>query len=102
GKNALVNGTSYAVDVTEAAAEAPAEPKAGGGVGQPLATQLPGLVLRVEKAPGTHVKTGDVILVIESMKMENAIVTPVDGTVADVQVKQGDQVQAGQVLAMIK
>jgi pyruvate carboxylase subunit B len=102
GKSALVNGTSYAVEVTEAAQEAPAESKANGGVGQPLITQLPGLVLRIEKPTGTHVKNGDVVLVIESMKMENAIVAPVDGAVAEIQVKQGDHVQAGQVLAMIK
>ena len=103
GKNALVNGTSYAVDVTEAKAElaAPAAPT-NTGVGQPLITQLPGLVLRIEKQPGTHVKTGETVLIIESMKMENAIVSPVDGTVAEIQVKQGDQVQAGQSLAMVR
>lgn len=104
GKNALVNGTSYAVDVTEAAAEtAPAVPVAavGTGVGQPLVTQLPGLVLRIEKPAGTRVKAGETVLVIESMKMENAIVSPVEGTVAELQVKQGDQVQAGQSLAMV-
>ena len=103
GKNALVNGTSYAVDVTEAAAEAAAAaPTTNGGVGQPLITQLPGLVLRIEKAAGARVKIGETVLVIESMKMENAIVSPVEGTVAEVQVKQGDQVQAGQSLAMVR
>jgi pyruvate carboxylase subunit B len=103
GKNALVNGTSYAVEVTEARAEAAAAAApTSTGVGQPLVTQLPGLVLRIEKAPGTPVKTGETVLVIESMKMENAIVSPVDGTVAEIQVKQGDQVQAGQSLAMVR
>lgn len=104
GKNALVNGTSYAVDVTEAVAEAAVAPAAtaGTGVGQPLVTQLPGLVLRIEKPAGSHVKAGETVLVIESMKMENAIVSPVEGTVAEIQVKQGDQVQAGQSLAMVK
>ncbi len=103
GSHALVNGTSYDVDVTEAAAEAPAPaPAASEGVGQPLITQLPGLVLRIEKAVGTRVKIGDTVLVIESMKMENAITSPVEGTVAEVQVKQGDQVQSGQSLAMVR
>ena len=103
GKNALVNGTSYAVDVTEAAAEAAATaPTTSGGVGQPLITQLPGLVLRIEKTAGARVKIGETVLVIESMKMENAIVSPVEGTVAEIQVKQGDQVQAGQSLAMVR
>jgi pyruvate carboxylase subunit B len=103
GSHALVNGTSYDVDVTEAAAEAPAPaPVASEGVGQPLITQLPGLVLRIEKAVGTRVKIGDTVLVIESMKMENAITSPVEGTVAEIQVKQGDQVQSGQSLALVR
>jgi pyruvate carboxylase subunit B len=103
GKNALVNGTSYAVDVTEAAAEAAAPaPTTSTGVGQPLVTQLPGLVLRIEKPAGARVKAGEAVLVIESMKMENAIVSPVEGTVAEIQVKQGDQVQAGQSLALVR
>jgi pyruvate carboxylase subunit B len=102
GKTALVNGTSYSVDVSEATSEAKAEPSAAGSVGQPLATQVPGLVLRIEKPAGSHVKNGETVLVIESMKMENAIASPVDGTVAEVQVKQGDRVEAGQVLAMVR
>jgi pyruvate carboxylase subunit B len=100
GKSALVNGTSYAVDVTESIGEAKSAPS-GSRVGQPLETQLPGLVLRIEKPPGSHVKSGETVLVIESMKMENAICASVDGTVVEVKVKQGEQVQAGQVLAMI-
>jgi pyruvate carboxylase subunit B len=102
GKNAVVNGTSYAVEVAEVKTEAPTASSSGGEVGQPLVTQLPGLVLRIEKAPGTVVKTGDVILVIESMKMENAIASSVDGTVSEILVKQGEQVKAAQVLARIR
>ena len=100
GKSALVNGTSYAVEVTESVGELKPAPK-GAGVGQPLETQLPGLVLRIEKPIGSPVKSGEAVLVIESMKMENAICASVDGTVVEVKVKQGEQVQAGQVLAMI-
>jgi len=102
GKTALVNGTSYNVDIAEAAPEHHAQPQAPGGVGQPLATQLPGLVLRIEKPAGSPVKNGDTVLVIESMKMENAIVSPVDGSIAEIHVKQGDRVEAGQVLAMVR
>jgi biotin carboxyl carrier protein len=103
GQNALVNGTSYAVDVTEAKHEAPAAPVgASNNVGQPLVTQLPGLVLRVEKTVGSLVKAGDAVLIIESMKMETAIVSPVDGTVAEIQVKQGEHVQTGQSLAIVR
>ncbi|MGN6555153.1 MAG: biotin/lipoyl-containing protein [Verrucomicrobiota bacterium] len=104
GKNALVNGTTYAVDVTDALAEAPAPaaPVAHNGAGHSLITQLPGLVLRIEKPSGSRVKSGETVLVIESMKMENAICSSIEGTLAEIKVKQGDQVQAGQTLATVR
>lgn len=104
GKNALVNGTTYAVDVTDALADAPppAAPVAHNGAGHSLITQLPGLVLRIEKSSGSRVKSGETVLVIESMKMENAICSSVEGTLAEIKVKQGDQVQAGQALATVR
>jgi pyruvate carboxylase subunit B len=102
GKSALVNGTSYDVDVAEAKAEAAAAPAASTSMGQPLITQLPGLVLRIEKPVGSPVKVGDTVVVIESMKMDNNMVSSVNGTIAEIYVKQGDQVQAGQELAMIR
>jgi pyruvate carboxylase subunit B len=102
GKSALVNGTSYDVDVAEAKPEAPAAPSTGTSMGQPLITQLPGLVLRIEKPVGSPVKVGDTVVVIESMKMDNNMVSSVNGTIAEIYVKQGDQVQAGQELAMIR
>jgi biotin carboxyl carrier protein len=87
--------------VTKAEAEA-AAPRGTSEVGQPLITQLPGLVLRIEKPVGSVIKVGETVLVIESMKMDNAIVSSVNGTIAEIFVKQGDQVQAGQELAMIR
>ncbi len=103
GHNALVNGTSYHVDVEVSKQEASvSKPIKSGGVGQPLVSQLPGLVLRIEKPNDSSVKSGETVLIIESMKMENKLVSPVDGTVADLTVKQGDSIEAGQVLAMIK
>lgn len=78
-------------------------PSAGAkDVGQPLITQLPGLVIRIEKPVGSAVKVGDTVLIVESMKMDNAIVSSVNGTIAAIHVKQGDQVQAGQELALIR
>ncbi|HLP06618.1 MAG TPA: biotin/lipoyl-containing protein [Opitutaceae bacterium] len=103
GATALVNGTSYPFGVKEVAARTAAAPAATGtGTGQPISTQLPGLVLRIEKPVGTHVKTGDAILVLESMKMETAIVATHDGVVAEILVAQGALVQAGQTLAIIR
>lgn len=70
-------------------------------LGQSIITQLPGLVLRIEKSVGQSVKTGDTILIVESMKMDNAIVSPASGTLTALHVKPGDQVQAGQELASV-
>ncbi len=75
---------------------------AAGSVGQPITSQLPGVVLRIERAAGAGVKSGDTVIVIESMKMENSITSTADGTVFEVRVKQGDRVEAGQVLAVVR
>ena len=61
-----------------------------------------GEVEPVEKPVGTAVKKGDVILVVESMKMETPVVSPIDGTVAQIAVTQGVQVAAEQLLAVVK
>jgi pyruvate carboxylase subunit B len=101
GNTALVNETRYSVDVKEGA-ELAAPGSTDTSDGTPLIAQMPGLVLRVERGVGTPVKHGEIILVLESMKMETALASPVTGTVASIQVKQGDQVQAGALLAIIK
>jgi pyruvate carboxylase subunit B len=101
GNTALINETRYSVDVREGAEPAPVT-ASDSGDGTPMVAQLPGLVLRIERNVGTPVKHGEIILVIESMKMETALASPVTGTVASINVKQGDQVQAGTLLAVIK
>jgi pyruvate carboxylase subunit B len=106
GNSALVNDTLYTVDVKEGADSVPSRPApaatADSSEGTPLITQMPGLVLRVERVVGTPVKQGEIILVMESMKMETALSSPITGTIASILVKQGDQVQAGAHLAIIK
>lgn len=102
GSSALVNGVSYDVDLTEAVAETRSTSAERERVGQPITTQLPGVVLRIEKSAGANVKSGDTVIVIESMKMENSITATADGTVAEVRVKEGERVEAGQVLAMVR
>ena len=62
---------------------------------------MPGTILDVKVAPGAAVKAGDVLVILEAMKMENEIVAPQDGTVAAVNVKKGDSVNSGDVLASL-
>lgn len=103
GAHALVNGTSYEVDIANAAIESTeATRPAKDQVGQTVTSQLPGVVLRLEAKIGAQVKNGDTLMVIESMKMESAIIASTAGTLAEVHVKQGDQIEAGQTLALIK
>ncbi|MEW9549174.1 biotin carboxylase N-terminal domain-containing protein [Nonomuraea sp. NPDC050783] len=67
-----------------------------------LLAPMPGGVLRVEVAPGDRVAKGQVVLVLEAMKMEHRITAPADGVVSGVHVETGRQVEAGAVLAIIQ
>ena len=96
-----VNGTAYDVAVEElGAGAAPAAPAAAAGSIE-VAAPMPGKILNVKASVGTAVKKGDVILILEAMKMENDVVAPEDGTVASINVSAGDAVEAGDVLATL-
>ncbi len=60
---------------------------------------MPGKILGVKASAGDAVKKGQVIVVLEAMKMENDIVAPQDGTVASINVTAGQSVESGAVLA---
>ena len=114
-----VNGNVYDVTVEEngagaapvarpaaapkaAPAAAPAAPKAApaGGAGSiEVKAGAAGKVFKIEAEPGTAVKRGDAILVLEVMKMETPVVAPQDGTVASIEVAVGDHIEAGALLA---
>lgn len=113
-----VNGVSYDVTVEEGGAAQsaslpPLSPapsatpsrssspkKTGGEEGAVKVTApMPGKVLAVKKQVGDAVKSGDTILVLEAMKMENDIVAPKDGVIASLNVSSGDSVESGAVLA---
>jgi propionyl-CoA carboxylase alpha chain len=66
-----------------------------------MVAPMPGNVVRVEAAAGQRVSAGQPVLVLEAMKMEHLIVAPADGLLAEVLVTQGDQVEAGDVLATV-
>ena len=115
-----VNGNVYDVTVEEggqgstgtvpkaapkAAAPKAAAPKAAAPSGAAGAVKInapmPGKILSVKASAGQAVKKGDVIMVLEAMKMENEIVAPQDGTVAGINVAAGVSVEAGAVLASL-
>ena len=85
-----------------AAAAPAAAPKAAAPAGAAGAVTvkapMPGNILDVKVAAGASVKAGDVLVILEAMKMENEIVAPQDGTVASVNVNKGDTVNSGDVL----
>ena len=117
--NITVNGVAYSVSVEETAAGAApvaaapaapaaapkaapapaAAPKAAGAAGAvTVKAPMPGNILDVKVAAGASVKAGDVLVILEAMKMENEIVAPQDGTVASINVHKGDTVNSGDTL----
>lgn len=82
-----------------APAAAPAASAAAGSVS--VDAPMPGNILDIKVSNGASVKAGDVLLILEAMKMENEIVAPQDGTVASVNVNKGDTVEAGQTLVSL-
>jgi propionyl-CoA carboxylase alpha chain len=66
-----------------------------------LSSPMPGVVVRVLAEPGARVGRGTPLVVIEAMKMEHEIVAPADGTVAELPVAEGEQVEAGALLVVI-
>ena len=119
--NITVNGVAYSVSVEETAAGAapvaaapaapkapaapaaapapkPAAPAAGAEV---VSSPMPGTIVSVAVAPGKAVKKGEVLVVLEAMKMENEILAPRDGTVAQVVTTKGAVVDTGAPLVVL-
>ena len=113
-----VNGNVYNVTVEEgttagvvqapvaaapkAASAAPKAAAPAGAQGSVVVTApMPGKILAVKANAGQAVKKGDVIMVLEAMKLENDIVAPQDGTVASINAAAGDAVEAGATLATL-
>ena len=89
-----------AAPVQKSVAAAPQQPQATGS-GTPLKAPLPGTITEVKVQVGQQVNVGDVVLILEAMKMQNNIEAEYAGQVTSISVKQGDTVMEGSVLLTI-
>ncbi|WP_213973835.1 biotin/lipoyl-containing protein [Tepidanaerobacter acetatoxydans] len=118
-----VNGKTYEVEVEEMGAQnfiptqtanAPISPKATqqpkpqqqpnqknpGTVGkQKITSPMPGTIMSINKKPGDKIQKGDVIMILEAMKMENEIIAPEDGVITSIDTSEGASVNTGDILA---
>ena len=108
-----VNGTAYEIELEEltgaapaaapAAATAPAPAAAAAPAGgEQVISPMPGTILSVNVAAGDAVKRGQVLMILEAMKMENEIMCPCDGKVVSVNTSKGASVETGTLLCVIQ
>jgi biotin carboxyl carrier protein len=101
-----------AAPIASTPASVPAAPKAAAPAaasapavdsveGTKIPAPMPGTILDVRVSKGDNVKKGDVMLILEAMKMENEIIAPLDGTIAAINVNKGDSINANQVMIVI-
>lgn len=93
-----VPGVSKREPTPRAAAPAAPAAKPSSGTGAQVKSPLPGLILEIKVNPGDAIKTGDTLVVLEAMKMENNIDSLQDGVVKSVEILRGDSVLEGDVL----
>ena len=109
-----VNGTAYEIELEELTGAAPAPaaataapapapaPAAAPAGGEQVTSPMPGTILSVNVAAGDAVKRGQVLMILEAMKMENEIMCPCDGKIASVNTSKGASVESGTLLCVIQ
>ena len=103
GNMVTVAGRVYRVGIKpQAGGQSGGSLTASGGDTSEVTSQMPGAVYKLLTKPGDRVKSGEPILILEAMKMEMEIASPVDGVVDSIKVAVGEQIATGQVLATIR
>ena len=93
-----IKGPAPAAKPAEVKPGQPAAPKQSAGGAEAVTAPMPGTVLRIEKKEGDAVKAGELVLILEAMKMENEIPAPADGTIVRMNCAAGGTVAGGEVL----
>lgn len=100
--NVNVNGTAYEVTVEEVVGgAAPAPVAVPAGAGEQVKSPMPGNILSVNVNVGDTVAEGQVLMILEAMKMENEIMAPKAGKVTSVNVQKGATVESGTLLCVV-
>ncbi len=97
----MLHAPRPAAPAAPVAAAPAAAPAAGLAAGEVVKSPMPGNILKINAVQGQAVKEGDVLVVLEAMKMENDVVAPRDGTVAQVVVAKGAVVETGSPLVVL-
>lgn len=97
----MLHAPRPAAPAAPVAASPAAAPAAGLAAGEVVKSPMPGNILKINAVQGQAVKEGDVLVVLEAMKMENDVVAPRDGTVAQVVVAKGAVVETGSPLVVL-
>lgn len=93
-----IDEATYINKTQEVTTEVEPEKIVTGGRGVQITAPMPGVILKIAVNVGDPVKSGQILCLLEAMKMENEIVAPMDGVVSDILVKQGDKIEASAVL----
>lgn len=102
-----VNGTVYEIELEELTGATPASasastPTANTSGGERVTSPMPGTILSVNIAPNDIVRRGQVLMILEAMKMENEIICPHDGKIISVNTAKGATVESGTLLCVIQ
>ena len=104
GGSAPVTSAASAAPTAPVPPAAPAAPAPAAAVpagGEQICSPMPGTILSINVQNGSAVKKGDVLMILEAMKMENEILSPCDGTVTSVNTSKGSSVETGTLLCVV-